>query len=186
MLKHLELVPDIGVPFKKSIKHVDLRDRANAACNTAKILEELGLSLKPDTVDKELATTLVSAYAKDPGHASRAVSNMRAAELPPTTLAYVSNILDEYGRHVVQHASQIRNLVTNKLLIETEHKDGRIRLRAIELLGKLAEVGAFTEKVEVQHNHRTESDLRSSLRGKLDKLKGVTTTAIAEAEFVEL
>jgi hypothetical protein len=62
----------------------------------------------------------------------------------------------------------------NKLVQETENPDPRIRIRALELLGKITDVGLFTERSEVTVTHRTTEDLRARLREKLSKLKDVT------------
>ena len=67
-------------------------------------------------------------------------------------------------------AAQIRHLVTNKLLIESENADPRIRIRALELLGKISDVGLFAEKSEVTITHQSTDDLREKLRSKLEKL----------------
>jgi hypothetical protein len=71
---------------------------------------------------------------------------------------------------VAESAVTIRNLVTNKLLIESENADPRIRLRAIELLGKISDVGLFTEKSEVTVRNKSSGDIRDRLRKKLSRL----------------
>ena len=70
----------------------------------------------------------------------------------------------------MESAVQIRHLVTNKLLIESENADPRIRIRALELLGKISDVGLFAEKSEVTITHQSTDDLRANLRSKLEKL----------------
>jgi hypothetical protein len=45
-----------------------------------------------------------------------------------------------------------------------------VRIRALELLGKITDVGLFTEKSEVTINHRSTQDLTSSLRAKIQRL----------------
>jgi hypothetical protein len=75
-------------------------------------------------------------------------------------------------------------MVTNKLIQETENPDPRIRLRALELLGKITDVGLFTERSEVTVTHQTSDDLRAKLREKLLKLKDVTPAAPEEAEII--
>jgi len=79
-------------------------------------------------------------------------------------------ILTEFGHSVVESATQVRHLVTNKLIEETENPDPRVRIRALELLGKISDVGLFTEKAEVTITHKTTDELRESLRAKLAKL----------------
>jgi hypothetical protein len=71
---------------------------------------------------------------------------------------------------VVGHAVEVRHLVTNKLLEESQNPDPRIRIRALELLGKVSDVGLFTEKHEITVTHQTTDDLRHKLREKLQKL----------------
>ena len=92
------------------------------------------------------------------------------ATLTPASLVLTNNILTEFGQSVADSATQIRHLVTNKLLLETENPDARYRLRALELLGKISDVGLFAEKSEVTITHQTTEDLRAKLRGKLEKL----------------
>ena len=70
----------------------------------------------------------------------------------------------------MESAKQLRNLVTNKLILESENPDPRVRMRAIELLGKISDVGLFTEKSEVTITHQTTDDLKEKLRGKLARL----------------
>ena len=54
--------------------------------------------------------------------------------------------------------------------MESENDDPRIRIRALELLGKISDVGLFAEKTEVTVTHQSTKDLRNKLRGKLEKL----------------
>jgi hypothetical protein len=66
--------------------------------------------------------------------------------------------------------SQIRAYVTNKLLEESDNPDPRIRMKALELLGKISDVGLFAERTEVTVTHQTTEDLRETLRAKLGRL----------------
>lgn len=166
----LYIEPDLGVPYKASTPYMDLRDRAQAACNTAMELSRHGLDVEPTREDEEVAATLLGNYASDPETTSRAVSNDRMGDLTPATLVYAGSILDEYGRSVVTSALQIRHLVTNKLLIETENDDAKVRLKALELLGKISDVGLFSEKSHITVEHQSPDELRRKLRRKLETL----------------
>jgi hypothetical protein len=90
--------------------------------------------------------------------------------LTPASIRLTHNILEEFNHSVVESAKQLRNLVTNKLILESENPDPRVRMRAIELLGKISDVGLFTEKSEVTITHQTTDDLKEKLRGKLARL----------------
>jgi len=94
----------------------------------------------------------------------------RAAQLTPASLIATNSILQEFGQLVAENAAQIRHMVTNKLILETDNPDPRVRIRALELLGKISDVGLFSEKSEVTVTHQSTDDLRLKLRSKLAKL----------------
>jgi hypothetical protein len=73
-------------------------------------------------------------------------------------------------------------MVVNKLIVETENPDARIRVKALELLGKVSDVGLFTEKQEITITHQTSDDLRDRLRRKLQKMVDVTPEGVDEAD----
>jgi len=162
--------PEIGVPLVEDVPNVDLKERAEAACNTALQLAEHGLDLEPTVEDEDTAARLAIAYADDPEKTSKKVTAKKAAKLTPASIVLTNNILQEFGHSVAESATQIRYLVTNKLLLESENDDPRIRIRALELLGKISDVGLFAEKTEVTVTHQSTEDLRNKLRGKLEKL----------------
>jgi hypothetical protein len=70
----------------------------------------------------------------------------------------------------VQSAVQIRTYVTNKLIEETTNPDAKIRIRALELLGKVGDVGLFVERSEVTVKHKTTVELEASIKDRVAKL----------------
>ena len=166
----LVLEPQIGVPYSPDIPYIDLKERADAACKTAQMLAEHGLDLEETTESRDEAAKLAIAYADDPEKTSKKVTNKRAATLTPASLVATSHILNEFGHQVVKSAVQVRHMVTNKLIEETENPDPRIRIRALELLGKISDVGLFAEKSEITITHQTSDEIRDRLRDKLSRL----------------
>lgn len=166
----LVLEPQIGVPYSPDIPYIDLKERADAACKTAQMLAEHGLDLEETTESRDEAAKLAIAYADDPEKTSKKVTNKRAATLTPASLVATSHILNEFGHQVVKSAVQVRHMVTNKLIEETENPDPRIRIRALELLGKISDVGLFVEKSEITITHQTSDEIRDRLRDKLSRL----------------
>jgi len=160
---------------------MDLKERAEAACNTALELSEHGLDIEPTSEDEEVAAKLAVAYADDPEKTSKTVSNAKAAKITPPALVLTDTILKQFGHSVAESAVQIRHLVTNKLLIESENQDPRIRMRALELLGKISDVGLFAEKSEVTVTHQSTEDLREKLRSKLTKI--IEIEEVEDAEY---
>lgn len=166
----LHIKPESGVEVAESDPVVDLKDRAEAASNTIEKLTEHGLDINVTKEDKDNAAKLVAAYAEDPEGTSKKVTTKKAATLTPASLLLTDNILREFGQSVVESSLHIRHLVTNKLVLESENPDPRIRMRALELLGKISDVGLFSEKSEVTITHQSTDDLREKLKGKLEKL----------------
>ena len=166
----IELMPELGVEITPDISYIDLRERAEAACRSALLLEKHGLDLEPTAADKEAAAALTTAYAEDPERASKLTNHVRASTMTPASLINIRDYLDEYGKQVVTHAVEMRHLVTNRLLEESRHPDARIRVRALELLGKHSDVGLFSEKQEVTITHQTTDELKERLRAKLQRL----------------
>tara|TARA_R110001592_G_scaffold230282_1_gene487100 strand:- start:326 stop:922 length:597 start_codon:yes stop_codon:yes gene_type:complete len=162
--------PELGVAIPDESPFVDLSQRTDAASETAKELADHGLDVEPTKEDKDIAAKLVTAYADNPETTSKKVTDKKIATLTPASLILTNNILQEFGQSVVQSSLHIRHLVTNKLLLETENPDPRVRMRALELLGKISDVGLFAEKSEVTITHQSTDDLRAKLREKLQKL----------------
>lgn len=87
----------------------------------------------------------------------------------PGTVVHLKALLDEYDKIVVHSAAQLRLYVTNRLIADSAHPDPRVRLRCYELLGKISDVGLFTDKTEVTMRHRPTEELEQLLRERLMK-----------------
>lgn len=101
----------------------------------------------------------------------------------PGTVIHLKAILSEYDHKVVESAAQLRTYVTNKLIYETASSDPRIRIKALELLGKISDVGLFTEKAEITLRHRPTEELEQMLRERLSKVieaEPMSVTAVPE------
>jgi len=161
----LHIEPDLAIPFPDDNPVLaNFIEKAQAACNTAELLE---LDMEPTEEDKVAAEKAVYAVAENEEKANK---QLVKKDQKPATYKEVKSILDEYSLRVVDNAMQIRLLVTNKLIIDSDSPDDRTRLRALEMLGKITDVGLFTEKSEVTINHRSTEDLVSSIRNKIHKL----------------
>ena len=184
------LHPEVGIPLSVDMSYADLRVRAEAACNTALYLSEHGLDIAPDKGDKTIAAGLAVEYAEDPIKISKKLNNTKAAKMTPASLILTNSILQEFGQSVAESATQIRHLVTNKLLLESENPDPRVRIRALELLGKISDVSLFAEKSEVTITHQSTDDLRAKLRQKLEKLvnppEELGAPIVFEGEVIDL
>jgi hypothetical protein len=184
------LQPEIGIPISADMPYLDLKVRAEAACNTALLLAEHGLDITPNKEDKDVAAGIAIDYAENPEKTSKTLSVTRSSKLTPASLVLTNSILQEFGQSVAESATQIRHLVTNKLLLESENPDPRVRIRALELLGKISDVSLFAEKSEVTITHQSTDDLRAKLRQKLEKLvnppKELGAPIVFEGEVIDI
>lgn len=88
----------------------------------------------------------------------------------PGVVAHLGALLNEYDKQVVASAAQLRTYITNRLLLETNNQQASIRLRALEMLGKISDVGLFTDKTEITMRHRPTAELEQLLRERLTKV----------------
>ena len=161
----LHIEPDLAIPFPDDNPVLaNFIEKAQAACNTAALLE---LDTEPTEEDQAVAEKAVYAVAENEEKANKQLAKKTQT---PAVYKSVKSILDEYSLRVVDNAMQIRLLVTNKLILDSESPDDRTRLRALEMLGKITDVGLFTEKSEVTINHRSTADLVDSIRNKIHRL----------------
>lgn len=182
LVQQLTVEPDLAIPFPEDNPVLaNFRERAEAACRTAELLE---LDVTPTEEDLAVAETIVYEVAKNEEKVNKIVNTKKASQIKPATYHEVNEILKEFSVKVVEHATQIRLLVTNKLLLESVNPDPKIRIRALELLGKITDVGLFTEKSEVTINHRSNQELMDSLRAKIQKL--MHPQGVEDAEVVEV
>lgn len=181
----LQLTPESGVLLSRRAPKLDLKDRAAACAKTVELLTAHGMEANTSEEDRDTAAALAVAYAQNPDSISKKVTTQRNIPLTPAVLRETHKILDEFGRQVVDSALTVRHLVTNKLILETENPDARVRMKALELLGKMSDVGLFTEKSEVTITHQTTDDLKEKLRRKLQKLTEQKEEYIEDAVVID-
>ena len=182
----IRIEPELGIALDSSSPPQDLRERVKAAANTAKELEDHGLDLEPNKEDKDVTARISAVYSGAPEGTSRKITNKKLSTLRPASLVLADNVLQEFGRSVVENSMQIRHLVTNKLLLETDNPDPRVRIRALELLGKISDVGLFAEKSEVTVTHQSTDDLREKLRMKLTKLVNPEDAVVIDGKSIDV
>lgn len=136
----------------------------------------------PTKQDVAAAEGLLLSYASNPEKVAKAISAQRIGTMTPAALRHVDHLLKQFGSAVVGDAVQIRAYVTNRLMEESDNPDPRIRMKALELLGKISDVGLFAERTEITVTHQTTEDLRETLRAKLGKL---VSPDVIDAEVVE-
>ena len=82
-------------------------------------------------------------------------------------------MLTAYDWEFIHQAQQLRGYAVAKLVEETTNPSASIRLKALGLLGKVTEVGLFTDKIELKKEHLTDTELDQRIKDKLSKFMGV-------------
>lgn len=168
----IEIKPTDDVPVPKDLGDefgATLQDNARIAASTAALMAELDMPFEMTEEDEKLAHDLFK-QVDVKKHKAGADQYNPAALYQGNVALKLSALLSEYDQRVVLDATQARTYITNRLLEISSCGDARYELKAIELLGKLSDVGAFTEKSEVTITHRTSDDLKTAIADKINRL----------------
>ena len=152
-------------------KKLDASDELDARFETAEFLDAIGA--KPeDEITKEIAREAASKSFEDfvknvpDPQKKQNLANVKT----PEAVKRVVGMLSSYDWQFVEESQRIRGFIVTKLLDEAEmHPDAKVRLRALELLGKVTDVGLFSERIEVKKTDISDADLDAQIRAKLEK-----------------
>jgi hypothetical protein len=179
------VTPELGIPLPFDTKPEEVegfREKAHAMFQTIAELVKSGLSVEVTDSDRKESH---AAFAASKTPAPKAVT--------PGTIVHLESMLNEWDQEVLDVGRRLRNYVTNKLIAETVDPDPKVRLKSLELLGKVSNVGLFSERVDITITHRTISDIELDLKKTLELFTGevidVTpkevTKAVAEIDLDE-
>lgn len=184
MLDHLldfnpEVLPADTAP--QPVRKATPVEAANAKINTADWLKSQGVPDAEDVVSelekhtaREAFIALTTNTPNDDQHAL--VSRL---ETPPA-VRHLTSMLTAYDWEFVQQAKELRGYAVAKILEECENPNSNIRLKALGLLGKITEVGLFTEKIEVKKTDLTEAEVDAKLKEKLAKFMNVSDAEVLD------
>lgn len=140
------------------------REAVDVSSTTAMVLQELGMGFDMSPEDEKKAQELFKdLHARNP-------KNLPAELNTPEVATKIGALLRAYDHQVVADALQLRTVITNKLILLADCGDPRFELKALELLGKIQDVGLFSEKSEVTIVHKTSEDLETAIRDKVRRL----------------
>ena len=88
----------------------------------------------------------------------------------PEAVRHLTGMLTAYDWEFVNQAKEIRGYIVKSLLDETQSPDPKIRLKALQMLGNVTEVGAFTERIEITKKDASAEELTDRIRAKLAAL----------------
>ena len=92
----------------------------------------------------------------------------------PPAVQHLVGMLTAYDWAFVEQAKELRGYAVSQILEETKNPDARLRLRALELLGRVTEVALFTDRVEVKKTMVNDDELDAKIKEKLARFMDVT------------
>ena len=157
----------------------------NAQVNTTQWLEQLGIEDDNKIVQQaeaEAARRVFSALATNtpPLEVKTQLTQLKT----PESVRHLVTMLSAYDWEFVEQAKQMRGMAVAKIIEETNHHDARIRLKAMEMLGRVTEVALFTDRLEVKKTDLTDAEIDKKLKEKLNKFMGVTDVDVVDIEDV--
>jgi hypothetical protein len=158
----------------------------SAQHKTVEWLEELGVR-PDDEIDTEQQTAAArTAFGTLTTTATEADQKVNLIQLKtPEAVRHLTGMLAAYDWEFVQQAKEIRGYAVAQLIEETKSTNANIRLKALGLLGKVTEVGLFTDKIEVKKAELSDSEIDAKIKEKLSKFMGVIDVVDVSEKPVE-
>lgn len=186
-----DATPGATLPPPISLDDATPRDLLNAQATTADWLERVGAYTEPErvpTLDEAAKAAARAAFCsvtdpyKDP---LQAKSDLMALSAPPA-VRHLAGMLSQYDWAFVRQAQEIRGFIVAKLVEHATNVDPKISLAALKTLGTVTEIGAYTERIEIDHRQKdtTPTAVVERLRERLSALlpKSEVTDAVITNE----
>lgn len=157
-----------------------------AQVRTADFLTALGLQSDEDIIAEAEADVARAAFAAVTKGAPDLEQKERLVSIKtPAAVRHLTGMLAAYDWEFVEQARELRGYAVSKILEETTNPDAKVRLRALELLGKVTEVALFTDRVKVENVNVSDADLDAKIKEKLLRL-GMVADAKSVEDAVEV
>jgi hypothetical protein len=163
-----ELEQNIPLPIsaREALPELSMREELDMRANTIKLLADLtGSPIDPGEDDRTAATALAGDLIKNgPIRPDMAI-------YPNETIAYLAGLVSQYDTLVVQELADLKRYVVNRLIEETNHPDGKIRLTALKSLGEVDGVDAFKKRTEITIKQQSIEEVEAELLATIAKLE---------------
>ena len=183
----ISILPTANIPLPDDFESEEPTTDAlkiKIAAATMKVLSEAGAEIPVSTAEKKEAEEIFKTFT-NPEATDKITTAQTKALSVPATVQHLYAMLSDYDHQVVQEAVQLRRFVTNKLIEDAGLSDPRHRLKALELLGKISDVGLFSEKTEITVKNLSPEDLETQIKSKLYKILGTTSAIDTSFEIID-
>jgi hypothetical protein len=157
--------PDDFLP----LENADPSQTIDAKVQTADWLKDLGLDDDQAKADATAQTARAAFAALTTGSTPASVQQSLTNIKTPAAVQHLVGMLTAYDWEFVEQAKGLRGYAVAKILEDCENPNPNIRLKALGLLGKVTEVGLFTEKIEVKKVDSSAEELEERIRQRLSK-----------------
>ena len=145
-----------------------------------KAFEDEDEEILSEAQQEKVADTFNALIKQDP----RSKERLLQLDLPEEIKSAVG-MVTAYQWKFVEQAEELRSMSVAKIVKETEHPDARIRLKALELLGKVTEVALFTDRISVKSEDVTDEELDARIKEKLGKYMGMADVVDVEDVYTK-
>ena len=149
-------------------------DVLSAQVATEQWLAELGVDDDETVANQQQTQAARKAFNTVTTNADTTEQKASLAELKtPAAVRHLTGMLAAYDWQFIEMAQQLRGYTVAKILEETKSPNANVRLKALIALGKVTEVGLFTEQIEVKKVEMTDAEVEQRIKDKLAKFMGV-------------
>ena len=153
-----EITPPLETVPIQSLPPLSEREQIDAAVTTVLSLMQLGDDVELTPEHEEIA--------RDIFVEGRAPTKYELTQ--PGVVLKLGALLNEYDYDLLKEADSIRNFVVNRLIEESQVPKNA--MKALELLGRVTEVGLFTDRIEVKKTDMSNEELDAKIKEKLQAL----------------
>ena len=173
----LEVQTGVEMPPQSTAFHTNnyqsTYEKARIACQTALELNKIGMPIEVDEDDEIFAERVFTGEIPKP---------TTKQIFKPGVAVKLGALLEEYDVEIAKSSAQLRTVATNKLIELIDDPDPKVRLKAVEMIGKIADVGLFAERTEITITTKTTEELEKELMGVLKDYVDVEAKEVGENE----
>lgn len=175
--QEIRITPELHVPIPMDFSPQEVPDpvaRAKACFKTRLFLLANGL-IEPNPEDPK-DRNYIEECARE---AAKQFTGSPVAKRRPfnaETTKWLNNLLDKYNNQVVEDVVKMRTYVKTRLIEESDptmpDSKASDRLKALDSLGKLSDMGMFKDTIEVNVNTKSTAELKQELVKRLSRYMG--------------
>lgn len=160
----LVITPEVGIPLPFDVTPEEaeqFRERAKAAFSTLSELMDAGAEIPVGTENSTQAHEIIAQEKK-----------FNVAKTAPGTILKLEALLDTYDHEFLDATRRFTNFITARLLEETEDEDPKVRLKALEMLGKRRGINLFSDQMEITIKQKPSEEIEARLNKILERYMG--------------